>query len=805
MKNITLSEHTPIHPVVKQSIRSTGTASASSVGLTDLVALSRKARRLQFGSAGTIATDPNFIGHLEKHGLMVAGAGGIMGSGIVQMSTRANIPTFVQEFNDQKAEDAVKKIRDTLAYAVQKEVITPAQAEHAAGKIAGTIGSLDTNLGKIPSDIGMVIEAIFENKELKEKFVRDVSHQAPDAIIGLNTSSLSITELSKFAKNPANVVGIHFFKQSHINPFIEIIKGAYTSDETVRKAMTLTRAMGKIAIVCKDSPGFVVNRLLAPVSNEGVRMKDEGLTNETTIDHVFLKTLWPTKHLKYPELREKVLLPFNGTNQDNYLSLLGEIGDIIHHGLEARYGDAYKSAKTVHEKRHQYDAIMKQARTEGWSKERTDRALDKIKHVVGNQPFQAEKEAEVRDRFLGLIFGIAGQLVDEGVTTPEDVDRGVQNGLQWEVGPFEMMNKMGTDKALKLVSQYAAHTPGFAVPQMLVKQAASKAPFALSLVDTRDEGPTRYITINRPNKQNGLNPELIEDIRRAFRDAEQDASVKHIVFEGTGPLFVAGADLEHLAESNKAAMKNAKFKKRAATKNSLAFIAQGRSLMDEIKASKKPTIAKVTMALGGGGELALACDYRVMAQDGVIGFPELSYKIFPAWGGTDFLEEKIGKPLAHFLVQEGGFIKKAKGLAALNGDLAHEVGLADIVVPRNHLDDATVKALADGKFDAKAKPGSNIRTLDQLKTPWLKEKYQRYATASVEDLMQNELAKLDPAAVKLAYRRVQEGTKGTSKEDAFAMLWNMQQPVPKDGKKPTLGQKLQGTDAVKALARQVLS
>jgi enoyl-CoA hydratase/carnithine racemase len=252
-------------------------------------------------------------------------------------------------------------------------------------------------------------------------------------------------------------------------------------------------------------------------------------------------------------------------------------------------------------------------------------------------------------------------------------------------------------------------------------------------------------------------------------------------------------------------MKSAKFKKRAATKNSLAFIAQGRSLMDEIKASKKPTIAKVTVALGGGGELALACDYRVMAQDGVIGFPELSYKIFPAWGGTDFLEEKIGKPLAHFLVQEGGFIKKAKGLAALNGDLAHEVGLADIVVPRNHLDDATVKALAEGKFDAKAKPGSNIRTLDQLKTPWLKEKYQRYATASVEDLMRNELAKLDPAAVKLAYRRVQEGTKGTSKEDAFAMLWNMQQPVPKDGKKLTLVQKLQGTAAGKALARQVLS
>jgi 3-hydroxybutyryl-CoA dehydrogenase len=147
----------------------------------------------------------------------------------------------------------------------------------------------------------LVIEAATENPELKLDLYRRVSeHLDPDAVLASNTSSISITLLGSATRKPENVIGMHFFNPPQVMPLIEIIRGAKTSDSTVAFARAVAASMKKETVLCmKDSPGFIVNRILVPALNEATLLVDEGVAEPEDIDRAIeLGLNWPMGPLK---------------------------------------------------------------------------------------------------------------------------------------------------------------------------------------------------------------------------------------------------------------------------------------------------------------------------------------------------------------------------------------------------------------------------------------------------------------------------------------------------------------------------
>lgn len=742
--------------------------------------------RFQGGVEGAAPVGkPDFIKDLQERGVAVLGGAGIMGSGIILNYITSGIPAYMYDINDGAIQGGVSRVNGELDSAMvprkpgMDPVMSTEEAEAARGLLKGTmtdLAAIDPQQGVNP---GIVIEAVFENMDLKKQIFKQLDAQLhPDTILATNTSSLSVAEMAKATNRPDKVIGIHFFKPANRNRFIEIIPGPETSQDTVTKAMALARALGKTPILCGDGPGFVVNRMLIPAMNEGVKMLDEGVANTKTIEQAFMQTVWPTMH-KRPEVAKKLLGPFGGQNQDNYIQIIGQTTQVLHNGLKERYGDAYKPTQTVVDKLKAYNEALERSKANGTP---LKDELAATVHYKLDGEVDTSKLAAIQNRFLGQIFGVASQIVAEGVSSKEDVDRGVQAALKWEIGPFEMMNKIGPKKALALAEAYAKTNPGFTVPELLKTQAKLNKPFDLSLVDTRKEGSTQYIVLNRPQAAglNYLSPAMLQNLRDAFRAAEKDPNVNEIVFESIGgKAFVSGADIIELdatIRSIDARMKaspivsrlprtlRAQITNTVKYLNTRPFIKQGADVFTEIANSKKVTISKLNgLALGGGLELPLACDY-IVASDKVkaIGLPEVKYGIFPAWGGTERLTSRIGAPLARWMVLEGGLMGKGgKGPAILDAQQAKAIGVVDEVVPALSLDQAVREKIASGAFSQKRNTAlpKDGDVLSKLSGRWA-ELHARYADASLKDLAAKELKGLYLPAAALADKRLTRTSQG---------------------------------------------
>jgi enoyl-CoA hydratase / 3-hydroxyacyl-CoA dehydrogenase len=276
------------------------------------------------------------------------------------------------------------------------------------------------------------------------------------------------------------------------------------------------------------------------------------------------------------------------------------------------------------------------------------------KQVASGKPWplagMADTSAEqtVADRLLAGVFLAATALVDEGVGTKEDVDIGARVGLRWRAGPFEMMNARG-----------AAHH--------------------IRLVKTEATNAVTTITINRPDTMNALNEAVAGQLSDAFRSAAQDAATSGIVITGAGSKsFVAGADIRFF-------IRNIETHDIART---AAFTGGLQALFLEIQHCTKAVVARLHgLALGGGVELALACDYIVATPNAALGFPETGIGIFPGLGGTQRTTRRIGAGLTKWLVLTGQILTAQEALA---------IGLIDAVASRDELEAAVLKMLARG-------------------------------------------------------------------------------------------------------------
>ena len=195
---------------------------------------------------------------------------GTMGAGIAQVSVQAGHETLGRELTAELAERGRTTVERYLSRGVEKGRITAADRDAALGRL-----SLTTELSDL-RDCDLVIEAVLEELELKRQVFAELDRLTrPEAVLATNTSALSVSEIAAATARPERVLGMHFFNPAPVLPLVEIVRTAKTSEAAVGAAYDWATAAGKQPVVCNDTPGFIVNRILIPLLNDCVRVLDQ--------------------------------------------------------------------------------------------------------------------------------------------------------------------------------------------------------------------------------------------------------------------------------------------------------------------------------------------------------------------------------------------------------------------------------------------------------------------------------------------------------------------------------------------------
>ena len=210
----------------------------------------------------------------------VVGAG-TMGNGIAQVAARAGYDVIMHDVRDEFIQRGFAAIDKSLQRDVDKERLSAEEKQRIIARIRSTT-SFDAF-----REAAFVIEAVTENLTVKTDVFKSLDQiTPPDAILASNTSSISITKLGAATKRPDKVIGMHFMNPVPVMKLIEVIRGIATSDETYERVRTLSEKMGKVALDCQDSPGFVSNRVLMPMINEAIFTLYEGVATRESIDGI---------------------------------------------------------------------------------------------------------------------------------------------------------------------------------------------------------------------------------------------------------------------------------------------------------------------------------------------------------------------------------------------------------------------------------------------------------------------------------------------------------------------------------------
>lgn len=208
----------------------------------------------------------------------VVGAG-TMGNGIAQIFAMAGHPVVMRDLKPEFTDRGIATITASLERMVAKGRLSADERAAALGRITAT-----TELAAL-ADCEVVVEAVLEDYEIKAALLRELDAICgEETIFATNTSSIAVTRLAAVSHNPKRVIGMHFFNPVPLMQLVEIIRALQTSDETCETIVALTEALGKTARVSKDSYGFVVNRLLAPMINEAINCVHEGIASPEDVD-----------------------------------------------------------------------------------------------------------------------------------------------------------------------------------------------------------------------------------------------------------------------------------------------------------------------------------------------------------------------------------------------------------------------------------------------------------------------------------------------------------------------------------------
>jgi len=561
---------------------------------------------------------------------------GNMGSGIAQKSAQEKFDVQMVDREEKWVNRGQEIISNLLNQALERRIFSNEQIDSIKSRIEGVVGTENIN-----PNTDLVIEAVFEDFEIKREVFSILDNVCDEnTILASNTSSLSVNDLARATNRPDRFIGLHFFYHPAKNRLIEIIPAETTSEETLQAVEMYCKAMGKVVIICKDRPGFVVNRFFVPWLNEACILLEEGVASTAQIDSIACKAF------------DIGMGPF---------ALMNLTGPSI-----ALHATDYLAEQ------------LETPRYKGTSILREMVANSKIWEIDDNTEYDESIEKIVKQRLLGQVFTVAAQIVDEEICSKEDVDRGAKVGLRWNKGPFELANEIGIIEACRMAKDYCG-IANLNIPNMLKIQKEIDEPFNFSYVDINITKDVATIILNRPEAMNALNIDLVNELGGKIDELNLRDDVSTIVIEGSGKAFVAGADVKFFVDK----IRDDSFQE------IYDFTAFGHEVLSKIENSPKITIALTTgLTLGGGLELALSCDYRIGTNKTQMRFPETNIGIYPGLGGTQRTVKICGVEIARYAVLAGNF---------LNAETAGAFGLITHLVDQNNVTKTISEIMANGK------------------------------------------------------------------------------------------------------------
>jgi len=581
----------------------------------------------------------------------VLGAGS-MGHGITEVVALAGYDVTMRDIEEDIVQEGYEDIEWSLNKLDEKGLIDQ-DPEEVLARISTT-----ADLAEAVEGANLVIEAAPENMDLKQDIFGDLDELADeDAILASNTSSLSITEIASATARPERVVGLHFFNPPVQMDLVEVIHGAETDEEIADMAYEFIESIDKTPIhVRKDVQGFVVNSVLGPFGAEAAWMvsKDEATIKEAdaTMAH----------ERGYP------MGPF-------------ELGDMT--GIDIGYHvrkEAGIPVPPIVQEKVDNDNLGQKTGKGYYDYEDGDGA--------DYEPDDATDEFDWL-RIEATMVNEAAKLIQNDVATAEAIDTGMRLGAGFPEGPLRRADKTGLDTILDKLEELHEtygddHGEGrydpaaYLVDLVENGNTGREAGQGFYEYDTGD-GPGDYTTINyemhdnglleieldRPARMNSLSPDLMDAIVDLL-DSVDDEEVRAVQFEGAGDrAFCAGADVMSFSGADPA-------------KDS-----EPTEVFQTVAEYPRPTLAKIDgYCLGGGLELALACDLRIATEDSSFGFPEIDLGLLPGGGGTQRTIRQLTEARAKELVFRGEHI---------SADRAQNWGLINRSVPGDELEETVAE------------------------------------------------------------------------------------------------------------------
>jgi len=552
----------------------------------------------------------------------VVGAG-TMGSALAQKFAQEGFSVILADREMTYVQKGISNIEETLQQGVERKIFTQENVDKILSRIIGV-----EKLEPLAS-CELIIEAIYEDLNAKKELFNNLSSFVNEnTILATNTSSFSVTELSKSVEHPERFIGLHFFYHAAKNRLVEIIPGEKTSDEVYNEMKIFAIKSGKDAITTKDSFGFAVNRFFVPWLNEAVRILEDKIADTGIIDLVCQKIFGIG-------MGPFALMNATGVPIDYHAQKTLEV-----------LGGFYKTS----------GLLKKQAELRGdWQ----------IKEVDKDVVIDEGVKNEIKNRMLGCVYFVCSQILEEKVCSATDLNRGARIGLRWRKGPIDLMNQSGENEVLRLVKMIS-----YKYKEKLPTSIA-EGNWLIEYVELTKKNNIAIIKMARPEDMNALNEKVMYQLAEKFSFAENDKDVDTIIIHGLGKAFVAGADIKFF-------VRNIKNK---SISNIEKFTQFGQEVFKKIDESKKNVVAIVNgLVLGGGLELVLCADVILALPKAVLGFPETGIGIFPGLGGTQRTAEKIGKGLSKYLIYTGKI---------LNAGKAEQIGLVDKIISLDDFFDLT--------------------------------------------------------------------------------------------------------------------
>jgi enoyl-CoA hydratase/3-hydroxyacyl-CoA dehydrogenase len=562
----------------------------------------------------------------EIKNVTVLGAGA-MGAQIGALAAEAGYSVKVRDIEEKFLERGRQTIEANYDRRISRGRLTEAAKKEYMSRLNFLV-----DLKEAVKDADIIIEAVPEIMDLKRSVLKEVTALCPDdCVFATNTSSLSIAEIAEVARRPEMVVGTHYFNPPSRMTLLEIVHGTNTSEEAIKVAEKAAIAMGRAVVHVKDVPGFVANRIFCNMANEAdwALAQGEGKSAFEIDSAIKYKLGLPMGMF---ELQDTL---GNGSIDTQYhvMEYFGEM-------MGKSYGPA--------------PILEKLFKAGNYGRKTGKGYYDWSGGKTNEIPMNAGVDFDPT-RVLATAVNEAAKLIEMKATTRDEIDTAMLLGLNYPRGIFRMADSTGLDRIVaeldRLYKKYKKEDryKASSVLTKMVKQgklgrksgegfyAYGPGDYEFVKLDINSETKVARLILNRPARANAFNADFMTEIGKALDALEHNADVRCLVLTGAGANFCGGADFAAFAsgEMNEA----------------FNFSEAPHEVFTQIETMPKVVIAAINgPAIGGGVELALACDIRIMSTGAQLRLPELTLGLLPGAGATQRLGRLIGGARAKEMV-----------------------------------------------------------------------------------------------------------------------------------------------------------